>query len=91
MFINGDYMAQTAAHEPLGQYWESLDPLNRWGGRFDVQSLREEHMMQLYNKAIAALLTGVIGVVGQFVDLTWATPELIAAATSIRWARSFTS
>ncbi len=28
------YLTSTASHAPLGEFWESLDPLNRWGGRF---------------------------------------------------------
>ncbi len=35
LFINDKYQRKTAAYKPLGDYWESLDPLNRWGGRFD--------------------------------------------------------
>lgn len=34
LFINGVYQEMTEAHQPLGEYWESLDPENRWGGRF---------------------------------------------------------
>ncbi len=28
------YQQTTAAHRPLGIYWESLSTYNRWGGRF---------------------------------------------------------
>lgn len=34
LFINGVFQTDSAAHKPLGEYWESLDPLCRWGGRF---------------------------------------------------------
>jgi hypothetical protein len=35
LYINGDYQKSTEAHRPLGEYWESLHPLCRWGGRFE--------------------------------------------------------
>ena len=40
-FINGRYINVLAPEEserilrPLGIFWESLDPKNRWGGNFD--------------------------------------------------------
>jgi hypothetical protein len=34
LFVNGRYMSDTKDHEPLGVYWESLDPSCVWGGRF---------------------------------------------------------
>ena len=36
--INGKWVYQrsTAAYEPLGDFWESLSPLNVWGGRFPL-------------------------------------------------------
>lgn len=34
LFIGGEYQPTTEAHKPLGEYWESLDPLCKWGGRF---------------------------------------------------------
>ncbi len=33
LFRNGRYLRSTAAHEPLGLYWESLG--GAWGGRFE--------------------------------------------------------
>lgn len=30
----GNYLSETKSYEQFGIYWESLDPLNRWGGRF---------------------------------------------------------
>jgi len=35
LFINGKYQPSTESHRPLGEYWESLHPLCRWGGRFN--------------------------------------------------------
>ena len=34
LFINGEYITNSDAYKPLGAYWESLDPLCKWGGRF---------------------------------------------------------
>lgn len=34
LFVAGKYMTDSEAYRPLGEYWESLDPKNRWGGRF---------------------------------------------------------
>lgn len=34
LFLNGKYLTDTEDHRPLGEYWESLHPLCRWGGRF---------------------------------------------------------
>lgn len=34
LFKNGKYLTETKDHHPLGEYWESLHPLCRWGGRF---------------------------------------------------------
>lgn len=28
------YLTDSKSHEPFGIYWESLDPKNKWGGRF---------------------------------------------------------
>jgi hypothetical protein len=35
LFRHGKYLQTTEAHKPLGEYWESLNPLCRWGGRFN--------------------------------------------------------
>lgn len=35
LFKNGVYLPQTEAHRPFGEYWEKLNALNRWGGRFN--------------------------------------------------------
>lgn len=34
LFRDGKYLSSTAAHQPLGEFWEGLHPLCRWGGRF---------------------------------------------------------
>lgn len=34
LFRNKVYFAQSAAYQVLGDYWKSLNPLNRWGGDF---------------------------------------------------------
>lgn len=34
LFVNGQYITDSMGHKPLGEYWKSLDPLNRWGGDF---------------------------------------------------------
>ncbi len=34
LFKNGEYLTSTKAHEPLGLFWESLDPQCSWGGRW---------------------------------------------------------
>lgn len=31
---DGHYMSDTKSYEEIGVLWESLNPLNRWGGRF---------------------------------------------------------
>jgi hypothetical protein len=32
---DGAYLIDTMAHKPFGDFWESLHPLCRWGGRFN--------------------------------------------------------
>jgi len=34
LFKDGQFLTGTEDHKPLGEYWESLDPLCKWGGRF---------------------------------------------------------
>lgn len=34
LFRDGQYLRTTEAHRPLGEWWENLHPLCRWGGRF---------------------------------------------------------
>lgn len=35
LFKDSAYLSTTDAHTPLGEFWESLHPLCRWGGRFN--------------------------------------------------------
>lgn len=35
LFKNGKFLDKTEDHRVLGEYWESLHPLARWGGRFE--------------------------------------------------------
>lgn len=35
LFKDGVYLSKTEDHRELGEWWESLHPLCRWGGRFD--------------------------------------------------------
>jgi hypothetical protein len=32
--VTGAYLQDVASYEKLGVYWESLNPANRWGGKF---------------------------------------------------------
>ena len=34
LFKDGVYLTSTAAHRPLGEWWEAQHTLCRWGGRF---------------------------------------------------------
>lgn len=35
LFVNGVYLEQSESYRAAGEYWESLDPLCVWGGRFN--------------------------------------------------------
>jgi hypothetical protein len=35
LFKGGVFLQTTADHSPLGTYWEGLNPLCKWGGRFN--------------------------------------------------------
>jgi hypothetical protein len=35
LFKGGAFLQATTDHTPLGEFWESLHPLCRWGGRFN--------------------------------------------------------
>ena len=35
LFKDGKWLSKTEDHRELGEYWESLHPLCRWGGRFN--------------------------------------------------------
>ena len=44
LFKNGVYLDKTEGWAPLGEWWEKLHPLCRWGGRFrDGNHLSLEH------------------------------------------------
>ena len=44
LFVGNDYKGDTESHRVLGEYWESLDPRCRWGGRFnDANHYSFEH------------------------------------------------
>ena len=34
LFIDGNLTWELEAYQPLGDYWESLDPKNKWGGNW---------------------------------------------------------
>jgi hypothetical protein len=35
LFVDGKFMQKTEDHKELGEFWESIRPENRWGGRFN--------------------------------------------------------
>jgi hypothetical protein len=35
LFKDGMYLTKTEDHKVFGEYWESLHPLCRWGGRWN--------------------------------------------------------
>lgn len=35
LFKDGAYLTDSLFHKPFGEFWESLHPLCRWGGRFN--------------------------------------------------------
>ena len=37
IWVNGSLTYDKELLKPIGEYWESLNPLNRWGGRFKVE------------------------------------------------------
>ena len=45
LFKDGIYLTGTESYRPMGEFWESLHPLARWGGRFgDGNHFSFEHM-----------------------------------------------
>jgi len=34
LFKDNKYLTETEDHRPIGEWWENLHPLCRWGGRF---------------------------------------------------------
>lgn len=45
LYKDGEYCKLTEDHKELGEFWESLHPDNRWGGRFNDGN----HYSHLYN------------------------------------------
>lgn len=48
LFKGAKYLQKTEDHRPLGEFWESLDPENSWGGHFDDgnhYSIRYKNML----------------------------------------------
>lgn len=44
LMIDGKYIKETEPWRPLGEYWKTLHPLNRWGGDFaDGNHFSMEH------------------------------------------------
>ena len=35
LFKDGEFLTDTEDHRPIGEWWESLHPLCRWGGRWN--------------------------------------------------------
>ncbi len=35
LFKDGTFLQTSGDHQPLGEFWEKLHPLCRWGGRFN--------------------------------------------------------
>ena len=46
LFKDGKYLFKTGDHKGLGEYWESLDPDCRWGGRFRVKDGNHYEMIK---------------------------------------------
>lgn len=40
-FVDGSLTYDFKTIKPLGDYWESLDPLNRWGGDFNNNDMQD--------------------------------------------------
>ena len=40
---NGNYLEDSSKYEVFGAYWERLDPLNRWGGKFPPPRIDGNH------------------------------------------------
>jgi len=45
LFVDGEYQGTTEAHQPLGEFWEALNDLNRWGGNFGDGNHYERRML----------------------------------------------
>lgn len=46
LFIKGVYKTDTPSYKPLGDYWVSLHPLNRWGGDWNKNGKIEDEKFQ---------------------------------------------
>lgn len=47
LFIDGIYQTSSEAYRALGEFWESLHSLNRWGGNFKHQEPDGNHFERL--------------------------------------------
>lgn len=46
LFKDGKYLDKSESYEFAGKYWEKLDPLNRWGGRWEKRTDGNHFEMQ---------------------------------------------
>lgn len=42
LFKDGVYLTMREPYIPFGQYWESLNPLNRWGGDWNNNEIEDK-------------------------------------------------
>jgi hypothetical protein len=42
-FKDDEFICSIEGLAPIGKYWESLDPKNRWGGNFDKDWTKEDN------------------------------------------------
>lgn len=47
LFRDGQYLSTSADHKPLGEFWVTLHPDNRWGGNFSKPD--GNHYSMTYN------------------------------------------
>lgn len=43
---NGEYQSDSKEYEQFGLMWESLNPLNKWGGRFPAPRVDGNHFQR---------------------------------------------
>lgn len=41
--MQGNYISDSAGYQFFGEFWEKLDPLNQWGGRFPAPRVDGNH------------------------------------------------